>query len=432
MAQLQQVAIVQALLLFLHLPCQLAALQPCPAATSVFDLPDIHSCRSSLQAVRQHEPCPPRPRPSPCCEPAAAFLAAGCHCWRGFDRGEVARLQALVEECRQGSHLGGTSSDSGSSSSLEAASAVLSTLSPNQGAAGQQQPLQPGQQEQGQGQGDLAGGLRLFVGILSSSSHRDRRDAIRETWGRHPLLHRARFFLARSPNETLFDEVRREAVEAGDLVVLPLVREHYHNITHQTLEAVRMAAADPATTHVLKVDDDSYVHVDRLLGELASLPRQRLYWGFMEDPGGSPHRNPSSQWYVAPEEWPSERYPPWAHGAGYVLSADLAREIAAGAAVKPLPDRDRLFKLEDVSVGSWVEWVETESRQPVNRVREPRFNFNKCSPRDLVSHYISPQQQRCIWEAHGRTCHCRTRLYPRAGSRQQQQRARRLMHRQPR
>ncbi len=47
--------------------------------------------------------------------------------------------------------------------------------------------------------------------------------------------------------------MRREAVEAGDLVVLPLVREHYHNITHQTLEVVRMAAADPATTHVLKV-----------------------------------------------------------------------------------------------------------------------------------------------------------------------------------
>ena len=50
-----------------------------------------------------------------------------------------------------------------------------------------------------------------------------------------------------------FPQVRREAVQQGDLVVLPLVREHYHNITHQTLEAVRMAAADSEATHVLKV-----------------------------------------------------------------------------------------------------------------------------------------------------------------------------------
>jgi hypothetical protein len=36
---------------------------------------------------------------------------------------------------------------------------------------------------------------------------------------------------------------------------------------------MRMAAADPAATHVLKTDDDSYVHVHRLLHRLAALPR---------------------------------------------------------------------------------------------------------------------------------------------------------------
>ena len=45
----------------------------------------------------------------------------------------------------------------------------------------------------------------------------------------------------------------------------------------------------------------------------------------------------------------------------------------AGAAVKPLADRDRLFKLEDVSVGSWVEWVEQESGQATNRVGDRRW-----------------------------------------------------------
>ena len=34
--------------------------------------------------------------------------------------------------------------------------------------------------------------------------------------------------------------------------------------------------------------------------------------------------------YVSPQDWPSERYPPWAHGTGYVLTADIVQEIAAG------------------------------------------------------------------------------------------------------
>ena len=36
--------------------------------------------------------------------------------------------------------------------------------------------------------------------------------------------------------------------------------------------------------------------------------------------------------YVSEEEWPSDKYPPWAHGAGYVLSVDLAAQVASGAA----------------------------------------------------------------------------------------------------
>jgi hypothetical protein len=52
-----------------------------------------------------------------------------------------------------------------------------------------------------------------------------------------------------------------------------LCAEHYANITHQTLEVLRLAAADPTTTHVLKTDDDSYVHFGPLLHRLSTLPR---------------------------------------------------------------------------------------------------------------------------------------------------------------
>ena len=41
-----------------------------------------------------------------------------------------------------------------------------------------------------------------------------------------------------------------------------------------------------------------------------------------------------------------------------------------GAAIKPL---GRIFKLEDVSMGSWLEWIETERGLPVNRVKDTRW-----------------------------------------------------------
>ena len=61
------------------------------------------------------------------------------------------------------------------------------------------------------------------------------------------------FFCARPENGAAFAALRAEAASAGDMAVLPGVAEHYDNITYQTLEMLRVAALDPAVTHVLKV-----------------------------------------------------------------------------------------------------------------------------------------------------------------------------------
>ena len=161
------------------------------------------------------------------------------------------------------------------------------------------------------------------------------------------------------------------------------------------------------------MDDDSYVRVSELLARVDRMPRTAAMLGYIED-GGTPHRDPANQWYASPEEWPSDHYPPWAHGAGlslrllpspswsddrhlgylpqnlvcachpsklltcssecsvtvrllenlfiatagYVLTADLVAEIAAGAALKP--QAHRLFKLEDIAMGSWIDFIQQE------------------------------------------------------------------------
>ena len=49
-----------------------------------------------------------------------------------------------------------------------------------------------------------------------------------------------------------------------------------------------MAAMDPTITHLLKVDDDSYVHADKLMSRLKALPRDKMFAGYMEKAGKAP------------------------------------------------------------------------------------------------------------------------------------------------
>ncbi|KAL4430053.1 hypothetical protein ABPG77_004423 [Micractinium sp. CCAP 211/92] len=379
---------------------------------SILDMPDTTDCRRLLSklsgtgclphrhaAVIQEEP------EEACCRNAASFFDLQCHCWGSqFDHSAVAAVAAVDAACLHHAEqlANGQKQQQSQQQQSEAAAAAggieLTRLRERQG-----QQAQHAQQQQQQQQQQRPADIRLFVGVLSAAERRDRRDAIRATWGTHPGAYRLLFFLAR-PNATMFDAVWAEAVEHRDMVVLGHIAEHYHNITHQTLEMLRFAAADPSVTHVLKTDDDSYVHFDRLLHRLAATYRERLFLGHIENPGGRPHRDPGHPWFVSREEWPEERFPPWAHGAGYVLSADLAAELAPGTAFAA-SEGGHLFKLEDIALAGWLEWAAARRGFRVHLVKDRRFNYEGCRFGDLVSHYMKPEQLRCMWERQGR-CGC--------------------------
>jgi hypothetical protein len=82
----------------------------------------------------------------------------------------------------------------------------------------------------------------------------------------------------------------------------------------------------------MQTDDDVYVRVDLLLQKMAFLPRQNLYWGTksLDWTDGPRRQSEAGAFRVTTEEWAADLYPPYAYGVGYVVSIDLAREIAAG------------------------------------------------------------------------------------------------------
>lgn len=57
-----------------------------------------------------------------------------------------------------------------------------------------------------------------------------------------------------------------------------------------------------------------------------------------------------------------------------------------------------------MALASWLEWAAQAGGFSVRLVTDHRFNFEGCRPGDLVSHYVKPAQQRCMWAQQGQ-CH---------------------------
>ncbi|KAG7974959.1 hypothetical protein I3843_06G073900 [Carya illinoinensis] len=194
------------------------------------------------------------------------------------------------------------------------------------------------------------GHVELFIGILSAGNHFSERMAVRKSWLQHKLIKSshvvARFFVA----------------------------------------LVRTVAAK----YIMKCDDDTFVRLTAVIKEVRKVDKGRsLYIGNMNY-----HHKPlrHGKWAVTYEEWPEEDYPPYANGPGYILSSDISQFIISEFEKQNL----RLFKMEDVSVGMWVE--QFNSSRPVQYLHSLKFCQFGCIEDYYAAHYQSPRQMTCLWD----------------------------------
>jgi hypothetical protein len=247
-----------------------------------------------------------------------------------------------------------------------------------------------------------SGAPQLLVGVLSQTRNSAARDAIRNTWGADARLGRVVFLLAKPRSSEALKGLRQEYAQNGDLIILYNVEEHYRNITYQTLELFKLASVMPNITHVVKVDDDSYVRVGPLLQFLSQHPFQRAYIGCCMSRGDHLVRDPNAPNFVSAAEWKDQELPPYGWGAGYVLTFDLAVAVANVPHVQ-MPHR--LLNLEDVSVGLWVEFVRQETGWQLSYIADGRINPHGCKKDDIISHKIkSPKTVYCMHQHNGSCC----------------------------
>ncbi|MBA0827856.1 hypothetical protein Goarm_012600, partial [Gossypium armourianum] len=237
--------------------------------------------------------------------------------------------------------------------------------------------------------------LVMLVGVFSTGNNFERRMALRRSWMQFEAVRSGdvavRFFIGLNKNLQVNFELWKEAQAYGDIQFMPFV-DYYSLISLKTIAICIMGTKILPAKYIMKTDDDAFVRIDEVLSSLKEKPSNGLLYGLIEF-DSSPHREKDSKWYISDEEWPHSSYPPWAHGPGYIISRDVAKFIVQGHKEREL----KLFKLEDVAMGIWIEEFKRSGRE-VHYITDDRFYNAGCESNYILAHYQGPRMVLCLWE----------------------------------
>ncbi|CAI9290683.1 unnamed protein product [Lactuca saligna] len=237
--------------------------------------------------------------------------------------------------------------------------------------------------------------LLLLIGVFSSGNNFERRMALRRSWMKYEAVRSGvvavRFFIGLHKNKEVNFELWREAQAYQDVQLMPFV-DYYSLLTLKTIAICIMGTKIFPAKYIMKTDDDAFVRVDEILASLKTKTSDGLLYGQVSL-DSKPQRDKDNKWYISTEEWPHESYPPWAHGPGYVISRDIAKFIVRGHHERSL----KLFKLEDVAMGIWIEEFKKHVRE-VQYENDERFYNAGCEPNYILAHYQNPRMVLCLWE----------------------------------
>ena len=175
----------------------------------------------------------------------------------------------------------------------------------------------------------------LVVVIPSLPSSRDRRNAIRDTWGSVARLDtwpneqlkakvRIAFLLGRTESFHVRQVIKQEYEQYGDIVQEDFL-ESYRNLSLKTVMGIKWVLNHcSGARYVMKCDDDMIAHIPMVLKLLTENKYQNAIIGHINK-GAVVQRQ--GLWGLSPEEFPFDRFPPYASGTAYILSGDLIKPI---------------------------------------------------------------------------------------------------------
>lgn len=254
-------------------------------------------------------------------------------------------------------------------------------------------------------------GTNLLILVTSAPSHFQRREAIRATWANRESLRARRqpfsgvndwkivFMLGKTSNASINARVQREVAEFNDILVGEF-QDSYAHLVIKTMMGLSWASRVNCT-HVLKADDDVYVHIPRLITWLRqpSLPA-RLYAGYARI-GVRVVRRTTSKFFLDLESYPDPYFPPYCTGPFYVLSRNILPALVnLTRLIKPIPIEDAYIGMLTQALG--VALVDSSEDFEVLSRESHALRLDDCRLMSIVclGHGISPSGLHTIHARH--------------------------------
>ncbi|KAL1006113.1 hypothetical protein UPYG_G00068020 [Umbra pygmaea] len=244
----------------------------------------------------------------------------------------------------------------------------------------------------------------LLLAVKSLAPHFDRRQAIRESWGRAGVLANrtvATVFLL--GNATAVDHfpdlsqmIRHEASIYRDLLQWNY-RDSFFNLTlKEVLFLDWFNQRCPDAHFIFKGDDDVFVNTWGMLEFLQKLPEAKAKDLFIGDviTNAGPHRDKKLKYFI-PETVFVGAYPPYAGGGGFLYSGNLAQRLHNTS------QKVALYPIDDVYTGMCLQklGLVPEKHKGFRTFDiEEKYRGNPCAYKSLMLvHSRNPQEMIKIW-----------------------------------
>ncbi|KAK7929087.1 hypothetical protein WMY93_005482 [Mugilogobius chulae] len=191
----------------------------------------------------------------------------------------------------------------------------------------------------------------LVLMVPVAPSNIEARNAIRQTWGKEPVVQGERvmtmFLLGQAGGPGADPQsLEKENSQYHDLIQSDFT-DSYLNLTIKTMVIMHwLSIRCTNAIFAMKIDSDMFLNIDNLVDMLKKpeIPRKNYLTGMLMW-NRDVLRNKNSKWYVPEEKYPDPKYPTYCLGMGYVFSNDLpVRFVEISKTIKP-------FNIEDAYVG---------------------------------------------------------------------------------
>lgn len=244
----------------------------------------------------------------------------------------------------------------------------------------------------------------LLLAIKSLIPHFDRRQAIRESWGKEIKSGDATvvrvFLLGETPPEDHYPDLSAMLKFESDShhdILLWNHRDTFFNLTLKEVLFLKWVSNTcPDAQFIFKGDDDVFVNTHQILDYLKSLTKEKAKDLFVGDviKDAGPHRDKKVKYYI-PESIYEGSYPPYAGGGGFLYSGDLALRLTN------ISDQVLLYPIDDVYIGMCLQklGLAPEKHKGFKTFDiDEKQRSNICSYTNLMLvHSRKPQEMIKIW-----------------------------------